>query len=102
MGGALVNQSGTLQQSPVYQYGNPYAYTSSLPVAGGVNAGALPNPGGNVQMSFNINGGSTAAFLNNEVFTPEATISNVQSAFNSSNGRTAAAMSIQDPTGTVG
>lgn len=102
MGGSLVNQGGTLYQAPVYSYGNPYTYSSNLPVAGGVASGSLPSPGGSVSMSFNMGGKSVSDFMNGEVFTPEATAANVQSAYNSSYGRTQASMTIQDPTGIVG
>lgn len=102
LGGSLVSQGGQLQQSPVYQYGNPYTYSSSLPVAGGNPGGFLPNPGGSIAMSFNISGKSASDFMNGEVFTPEATADNIQAAYNSSAGRTLAAMTMQDPTGIVG
>ncbi len=79
-GASLIENQGRLSQGAEYQYGNAYSYASNLPVYGGVSTQPLPNPGGNFSLSFNVEGASTAQFLNGQVFTPENTQSNFAAA----------------------
>jgi hypothetical protein len=100
-GGSLANQGGTLFQQATYQYGNPYTYQSNLPVLGGNAGGSLPNPGGNINLSLNVDGASTENFLNGGVFTPSAVGDKVNANWAASGARTSSSMMLQDPTGTV-
>jgi hypothetical protein len=97
MGGSFAEQGGRLFQSPVYQYGNPYAYQSSVPIAGGVTPGYLPAPGGGPQMVFNIQGTAVSSFLNGQVFTPEAVSNKYDSSLMASAGRTQQSLTLQEP-----
>jgi hypothetical protein len=43
--GSLVEQGGALYQAPTYQYGQAYAFQSSVPLLGPPVSGMYPNPG---------------------------------------------------------
>lgn len=86
-GASLVESGGRLQQQSLYQYGNPYAYQSSLPVYGGVSGGTYASNNGPTYMSFNVGGKSTGDYLDGQFFQPDQVSSKYSAAMRSSNGR---------------
>jgi hypothetical protein len=92
-GGSLIESGGALYQGATYQYGNAYAYSSSLPVMGAGSGGysSLPSPGGPTMVSLNINGTSAADLLEGRVanvVNPGYVQDQYSAALDSSNGRT--------------
>ena len=92
-GASLTESGGKLYQSPVYEYGSPHTYQSSLPVYGGNPGGSLPSPGGgSTYLSMNLSGKDAANFMTGEYVTPNFVQSQATAAWNGSNGRTDNAM----------
>jgi len=95
-GGGLTQSGGRLFQSPSYQYGNPYAYQSSLPAYGG-SAGSLPSPGtAPTYVSLNVSGANVARFMSGEYVTPEFVQAQTDSAYRSNIGRVQTALNLND------
>ncbi|HEY4365371.1 MAG TPA: hypothetical protein VGN17_30700 [Bryobacteraceae bacterium] len=92
-GGSLIQSGGSLYQGATYQYGNAYAYSSSLPVMGAGPGGAqlLPSPGGPTMVSLVIGGQSAADLLEGRIantVTPGYVQDQYSGAMAASNGRT--------------
>jgi hypothetical protein len=101
-GASLVESGGVLQQQATYEYGNPYTYSSNLPVYGGQPTHVLSAPGGGMQLSLNIAGQDAATFLQGNVVSPNVVSTQLNSAMNSSNGRVAQALMMSEPGTIVG
>ena len=100
-GASLVESGGGLFQAPSYQYGNAYAYHSNLPIFGGnQGVGVLPNPGGSLQLSLNVQGQDVSSFMTGQVVTPSYVAASQLSAYNASNGRVASSLMVNEP-GTI-
>lgn len=97
--GILVNEGGQLMQQATYQYGRPFSYSSTLPVAG-IGAGSLSVAGGPQFLQLHIGGDSAASFLDGRV---ASTVDSgfVQSRYSQalagSNGRLPNSASLRDP-----
>jgi hypothetical protein len=61
---SIVEQGGRAYQAPTYQYGQAYAYSSSLPTAGGGSPMMWP---GQSQIVLNVNGQSAADLLEGRI-----------------------------------
>ena len=96
MGGGLEMQGGKLMQSADYQYGNPYSYTSNLPVAGGNPGQNIPSPGP-VNLSLSVANQGAADFLAGNVVTSAFVQAQWSSAAQSSDGRVNNSAMLTDP-----
>jgi hypothetical protein len=98
-GAGLVESGGKLQQAPMYQYGNPYTYSSNLPVYGNAATGSLASPGGgfNGNLSLNISGAAVAPFMTGQYVTPDFVSSQQSAALAASNGRLQGSSDYNDP-----
>ena len=97
-GAGLVEAGGKLSQMPMYQYGNPYTYSSNLPVYGGGPTGSLAAPGGGpTQISMSISGAAVAPFLTGNYITPDFVGGQMASAYASSNGRLQSSSDLNSP-----
>jgi hypothetical protein len=101
-GASLVESGGMLQQQATYQSGNPYTYSSNLPIYGGAPTHILGAPGGGMQLSLNINGDSAAQFLQGNVVSPSVVQAQYATAMQSSNGRVPQALMMSEPGTIVG
>ncbi|HEX3340613.1 MAG TPA: tape measure protein [Pseudolabrys sp.] len=99
-GASLVEAGGMLQQQATYQYGNPYTYSSNLPVYGGQPTHVLSAPGGGMQLSLNIGGQDAASFLAGNVVSPSMVQQQYATAMQNSNGRVPQALMMSEP-GTI-
>lgn len=86
--GSLIQQGGQTTQGASYLFGQAYTYQSGFATSGGTSSTTIPNPAGQ-PMVFNIQGGSTSAFLQGQVFTPDFVQGQLTTANNYSNGRVA-------------
>ena len=68
--GSLAEMGGRLYQQATYVNGMPYAFQSSLPVAGGYATGTYPTPGP-LSLQVNVSGQGAAQFVAGQVVTPE-------------------------------
>jgi len=97
-GASFVESGGRLAQQSVYQYGNAYAYQSSVPIYGGGNPGVLPGGGGGgQQISLNISGSDAASFMTGQFVTPSFVAQQSAAAARASNGRVQQAMILSQP-----
>jgi hypothetical protein len=85
------------RRQSVYQYGNPYTYSSNLPVYGEDPLAHLPPPGGSSYYSFNFSGNSAAAFMDGQYVTPSSVQTKYSAALLSSRGRVDASMMSMEP-----
>jgi len=99
-GASLVQSGGQLFQGAMYQYGNAYAYQSSLPIyGGGAGVNSFGSPGGNTptMLSLNISGSDAARFMTGQYVTPEFVSSQQNEAWRGSSGRQQSAMTLNEP-----
>lgn len=99
--GSLMESGGTLFQSASYANGSPYAYQSSLPIAGGFNANAWPGSNAGAPtingLQLFIGGQGAGQFMAGQVVTPEFVQSQVSNAYGSSNNRVATSALLNTP-----
>ncbi len=95
-GGAIEEIGGHLYQTPMYQYGRPYSYQSSIPTVAGI-ASQLLGPSGSTYLSLHFDGQSAGDMMTGQFVTPTVVANKFRSAAAMSQGRLSTAAALMNP-----